>query len=378
MREYVRNTRETFRPQGPCRQSLAAALTWRHQKKTLAELEGQMSLPDFWGDANRARRVSQEAAEIRKELEEAESVQKELRDAEEYLELQRLEAAKGRLERSEGSHEDEEPLLRKITEVLDKLEFRTLFSGPYDANNALVDLHAGSGGTEANDWTAMLLRMYLRYAEKKGWKVEVLAESRAEEVGFKSVSLRVEGRFVYGHLKAEAGVHRLVRISPFDAEKMRHTTFALVDVVPEFEDVPELDIDPKDLRIDTFLSGGHGGQSVQTTYSAVRIVHIPTGITVSCQNERSQAQNKETAMKVLLSRLYQRKLDEQAKKVKDIRGNVESAAWGNQIRSYVLYPYKMVKDHRTEAETTDAQTVLDGDLDFFVESYLRSLISSKI
>lgn len=337
-------------------------------KKTLSELEAQMSATDFWKDANRARRVSQEAAEIRKELDEVQNLQKKLKDLQEYVELAKAEDVEG-----VEDVEDVEALKRD----LEKLEFRTLFSGPYDGNNALVDLHAGSGGTEANDWTAMLLRMYLRYAEKKGWKVEVLSESRAEEVGFKSVSLRIEGQHVYGHLKSEAGVHRLVRISPFDAEKMRHTTFALVDVVPEFEDVPELEIDPKDLRIDTFLAGGHGGQGVQTTYSAVRVVHVPTGLTVSCQNERSQQQNKETALKVLKSRLYQKQILEQQKKIADIRGTVESAEWGSQIRSYVLHPYKLVKDHRTETETTDAEAVLDGDLDPFVESYLRFMVDGR-
>ena len=251
------------------------------------------------------------------------------------------------------------------------VEFRTLFSGIYDAENAIVAIHAGSGGTEANDWTEMLLRMYLRFAEKKQFRTEILSESRGEEVGFKSVMVRVTGRFAYGYLRSEAGVHRLVRISPFDAEKMRHTTFALVEVLPELEEVKDIELDMKDLRIDTFMAGGHGGQSVNTTYSAVRVVHLPTGITVNCQNERSQAQNKETAIKILKSKLHQLAMAERQKEKSDLRGEYASAEWGNQIRSYVLHPYKLVKDHRTDFETQEAQAVLDGGLDVFMEAYLR-------
>jgi peptide chain release factor 2 len=213
--------------------------------------------------------------------------------------------------------------------------------------------------------------MFMRFAEAKDWKVSVLSESRAEDVGLKSITFRVEGRWAYGYLKSEAGVHRLVRISPFDAEKMRHTTFALVEVIPELDDVGEIEIDAKDLRIDTFMSSGKGGQSVNTTYSAVRIVHLPTKISVSCQNERSQQQNKETAMKILKSKLHQLHLAEQEKQKAALRGEHHSAEWGNQIRSYVLHPYKMVKDHRTNHETSDTEAVLDGALEPFMEAYLR-------
>ncbi|EKD47845.1 MAG: Peptide chain release factor 2, partial [uncultured bacterium] len=227
------------------------------------------------------------------------------------------------------------------------------------------------GGTEAQDWAQMLLRMYSRFVEQKGFEMTILDESRAEDVGIKSIMVRVTGRYAYGYLKSEAGVHRLVRISPFDAEKMRHTTFALVEVIPELDEIEDIEIDPKDLRIDTYLSGGKGGQSVNTTYSAVRIVHLPTKISVACQNERSQLQNKETAMKILRAKLHQLKVEEQKKQKSDLRGDYQSAEWGNQIRSYVLHPYKLVKDHRTDEETTDAEGVLEGNLEPFMEAYLR-------
>jgi peptide chain release factor 2 len=213
--------------------------------------------------------------------------------------------------------------------------------------------------------------MYSRFVEQKGFEMTILDESRAEDVGIKSIMVRVTGRYAYGYLKSEAGVHRLVRISPFDAEKMRHTTFALVEVIPELDEIEDIELDPKDLRIDTYLSGGKGGQSVNTTYSAVRIVHLPTKIAVACQNERSQLQNKETAMKILKAKLHQLKVEEQKKQKSDLRGDYQSAEWGNQIRSYVLHPYKLVKDHRTDEETTDAEGVLEGALEPFMEAYLR-------
>jgi peptide chain release factor 2 len=270
--------------------------------------------------------------------------------------------------------EMEDEIRSKFVDLKDrfaKMEFATLFAGDYDKETAIVAVHAGSGGTEAQDWTQMLTRMFMRFAEAKDWKVSVLSESRAEDVGLKSITFRVEGRWAYGYLKSEAGVHRLVRISPFDAEKMRHTTFALVEVIPELDDVGEIEIDAKDLRIDTFMSSGKGGQSVNTTYSAVRIVHLPTKISVSCQNERSQQQNKETAMKILKSKLHQLHLAEQEKQKAALRGEHHSAEWGNQIRSYVLHPYKMVKDHRSNHETSDTEAVLDGALEPFMEAYLR-------
>ena len=319
-----------------------------------------MSSPDFWKDQEHAQRVSKEASELREELLTWEGFLKEISDLEELTSLG-----------DETLHDEIVSKLNDLEGRFAKMEFATLFGGSYDKDTAIVAIHAGSGGTEAQDWTQMLTRMYLRFAESKHWQVTVLSESRAEDVGLKSITLRVQGRWAYGYLKSEAGVHRLVRISPFDAEKMRHTTFALVEVIPELEDVTEIDIDPKDLRIDTFLSGGKGGQSVNTTYSAVRIVHLPTNIAVVCQNERSQLQNKETAMKILKSKLHQIQLKEQEQKKAQLRGEYQSAEWGNQIRSYVLHPYKLVKDHRTDYETTDAEGVLEGALEPFMEHYLR-------
>ena len=322
-----------------------------------------MSGADFWQDAEKARSVSREASDLRNELVTWETLKTNVTELKELVEL------------SGDDQSLQEDITQKLLDLegqFIKLEFATLFAGSYDKDPAIVAVHAGSGGTEAQDWTAMLTRMFTRFADAKGWEVTVLSESRGEDVGLKSITLRVNGRWAYGYLKSEAGVHRLVRISPFDAEKMRHTTFALVEVIPELDEVVEIEIDPKDLRIDTFLSGGKGGQSVNTTYSAVRIVHLPTNISVSCQNERSQQQNKETAMKILKSKLHQLQLKAREEQKSELRGDYQSAEWGNQIRSYVLHPYKMVKDHRTNHETSDAQAVLDGDLEPFMEAYLRN------
>jgi peptide chain release factor 2 len=325
-----------------------------------------MASVGFWNDADSASRVSKDAAELRGEVADWESMGEETKELEELAGLG-----------DESMRQELEKKYEDLQARFSKLEFATLFSGPYDKDPAIISIHAGSGGTEAQDWTQMLTRMFMRYAETKGWHVNVLWESRAEDVGLKSITFRVQGRWAYGYLKSEAGVHRLVRISPFDAEKMRHTTFALVEVIPELDDVVEIEIDPKDLRIDTFMSGGKGGQSVNTTYSAVRIVHLPTNISVSCQNERSQLQNKETAMKVLKSKLHQLAVKEQEKEKTQLRGEYQSAEWGNQIRSYVLHPYKMVKDHRTQYETTDAEAVLEGEIEAFMEAYLRNQLKDK-
>ncbi len=319
-----------------------------------------MAAPDFWSDQDQAKRVSKQASALRLELGTWESFQGQVNDLLELTELG-----------DETLHDEITEKLHGLQEQFAKMEFATLFAGNYDTSPAIVSIHAGSGGTEAQDWTQMLLRMFIRFAEAKDWTVDVLSESRAQDVGIKSVTIRVDGRWAYGYLKSEHGVHRLVRISPFDAEKMRHTTFALVEVIPEIEEAQEIEIDAKDLRIDTFLSSGKGGQSVNTTYSAVRIVHLPTKISVSCQNERSQQQNKETAMKILKSKLKQIQDDARAQQKSDLRGDYQSAEWGNQIRSYVLHPYKMVKDHRSNFETSDTGAVLDGALEPFMEAYLR-------
>lgn len=333
-------------------------------------LEEEMAGSDFWSDQEHAQSVSKQAANLRGELELWETFLKDIQDLQDVAELSQEEG-------DEGMHDEIAEKLAGFESRFEKLEFATLFAGEHDKANAIMAIHAGSGGTEAQDWTEMLLRMYLRFAEARDWDVKILSESRGEETGFKSVMLRVSGRYAFGYLKSEHGVHRLVRISPFDAEKMRHTTFALVEVLPELQEGKAIEINPNDLRIDTFMAGGHGGQSVNTTYSAVRIVHLPTNITVSCQNERSQKQNKETAMKILQAKLHQLQLQQEKKQKDDLRGDYQSAEWGNQIRSYVLHPYKMVKDHRTGQETSDAQSVLDGHLEPFMEAYLRHELSES-
>ncbi len=290
-------------------------------------------------------------------------------DAEELLDYARLAA-------DEDDAAAEAGIVGQLEALKDRLakqEFAMLLNEKYDDRDAIIAIHAGAGGTEAQDWAEMLLRMYLRYAERKGWKTKMLDEHRGAEAGIKSATFSVEGRWAYGYLKCEAGVHRLVRLSPFNADHLRQTSFALVEALPELGEIEEVKIDAKDLRIDTYLSGGHGGQGVQTTYSAVRVTHLPTGIVVTCQNERSQTQNKETALRILRAKLHAIYLQERDAEKKKLRGEFTSAEWGNQIRSYVLHPYKMVKDHRTKFETSDAERILDGDLDAFVEAYLRSV-----
>jgi len=260
---------------------------------------------------------------------------------------------------------------------LDQLELELTFAGPYDHRDAIMAIHAGAGGTESQDWAEMLLRMYLRWAERRGLQTQVLDVAPGEEAGIKSVTLEVRGALAYGYLKAERGVHRLVRLSPFDADHARHTSFALVEVMPEAESAAEVKIDPEDLRIDVFRASGHGGQNVQKNSTAIRITHIPTGLVVTCQNERSQHRNKESALRVLEARLLEREVDRQAEARAKLKGEHVAAGWGNQIRSYVLHPYKMVKDHRSEHETSDAEGVLEGAIDPFMIAYLKSTMGGN-
>ena len=263
---------------------------------------------------------------------------------------------------------------RELEEALADLEFRLTLSGDHDQRGAIVALHAGAGGVESQDWVRMLMRMYLRWSERKGFDGEVLDLSSGDEGGVKSAVVQVEGEYAYGYLKAEKGVHRLVRLSPFDADHARHTSFALIEVLPEADEETDVDLDPDDLKIDVFRAGGHGGQSVQKNATAVRITHIPTGIRVSCQNERSQHQNKEIAMRILTARLMEREMALKAQEMDRLKGEHVSAEWGNQIRSYVLHPYRMVKDHRTEYETSNTDGVLDGEIDEFIARYLKSTV----
>ena len=280
--------------------------------------------------------------------------------------------------------EDDESLISDLkrdvaalVSELEGLELELSFSGPYDARDAILAIHAGAGGTESQDWAEMLLRMYLRWAERRGYETEVLDMTSGEEAGLKSVTVEVRGKLAYGYMKSERGVHRLVRLSPFDSDHARHTSFALVEVMPEAESAAEVTLDPDDLRIDTFRASGHGGQNVQKNSTAIRITHIPTGIAVVCQNERSQSRNKESAMRVLEARLLEVEVKRQAEQRAKIKGEHVDAGWGNQIRSYVLHPYKLVKDHRTDFEVSNAEAVLEGDLDPFIDAYLKSTMGSE-
>ncbi len=329
-----------------------------------------MQQPDFWADQAAAREVTARHDALFKEYQEYLGLQKEISEA---LEL----AESDQSDLSVNLRPELEQVYAGLLARLESLEFKKLLSGQYDKASALVAIHAGAGGTDAQDWAEMLLRMYVRFCEQQSWRVEILNESKGQEAGLKSVLFKVTGSYAYGYLKNEAGVHRLVRISPFDAEKMRHTSFALVEVLPELPEVDEISLDPKEIRIDTFMSGGHGGQSVNTTYSAVRIVHEPTGITVTCQNERSQMQNKEQALKYLKAKLWQLAWGQQQAEKKKLRGEYREAAWGNQARSYVLQPYQQVKDHRTDYTETDPVAVLNGKLEGFIAARLKQLASSE-
>ncbi|GIW46470.1 MAG: peptide chain release factor 2 [Deltaproteobacteria bacterium] len=329
----------------------------------MEELERLAGQQDFWTDSTRAQRFLRERAQIKEVVDDIEELFRELEDTEVLFELS-SEA---------GDEETAREVQARISELerrIGELEFKRILGNPDDEKNAIVSINAGAGGTEAQDWAEMLLRMYLRYAERKGYEVEMLDYQPGEEAGIKSATFLVKGPYAYGYLKSESGVHRLVRISPFDANRRRHTSFASVFVSPEIDEDIKVEIDEKDLRIDTFRASGKGGQHVNKTDSAVRITHIPTGIVVSCQNERSQHQNRAVAMKILRARLYELEKQKQREKLEELYSTKKEIGWGNQIRSYVLHPYKMVKDHRTGFETGNVEAVLDGEIDEFIKSYL--------
>jgi peptide chain release factor 2 len=335
------------------------------KERSLAEFDDRAARPGFWDDPREAQRVLREADALREEL----SAWSALRArADDLIELAELTAEAHDADMEAGVEAEHASLAAAYEELRTGL----LFSGPYDAGDAIVSISAGAGGTEATDWAEMLVRMYLRWAERHRFRTEVLDQLEGEEAGLKSATISVEGRGAYGFLRAERGVHRLVRISPFDSQKRRHTTFALVEVLPEVEDAAEVGEIPDDeLKVDTFRAQGAGGQHVNKTDSAVRITHLPTGIVAQSQNERSQHQNREAAMKILRARLLERRIEEREAQLAALRGEHVEAGWGNQIRSYVLHPYQMVKDHRTELETSDTAGVLEGDLDRFMLAELE-------
>jgi peptide chain release factor 2 len=333
-------------------------------KESLNELTKLTQDEAFWQNQKEALKVNKKIAFVTKSLTELEKLQKEVNYLEELLELIKQEPE----DELEASFIES---LNSLYRASENAYIQTLLSGEYDKNNAILTLHAGAGGTEAQDWAQMLYRMYARFAERSGFSITVLDYLEGDTAGLKSVQFLVAGENAYGYLKCEKGVHRLVRISPFDSGARRHTSFASLDVMPEIEEDTNLQIKPDELRIDTYRASGAGGQHVNTTDSAVRITHLPTGVVVTCQNERSQIQNRETAMKLLLSELAKLKEEQHAEKLSDIKGETKKIEWGSQIRSYVFHPYNMVKDHRTSFETSNTSAVMDGDLQPFIDEFLK-------
>ncbi|TES87881.1 MAG: peptide chain release factor 2 [Dehalococcoidia bacterium] len=329
----------------------------------IGKLEITSAKPDFWLDQTKAQDTMRRLAEQKKTVEQWRGMEKMVADLTELAHL---------TEEDESLQVEIQLETEKVEAALGKLEFQLAFSGEYDGRNAILTVHAGAGGTESQDWAEMLMRMYLRWAERHGYQAEILESTQGEEAGMKSVLIEVVGDYAYGYLKAEHGVHRLVRLSPFDADHARHTSFALVEIMPEAKADVDIEIGPDDLKVETFRSSGPGGQHMQKTSSAVRLTHLPTGLVVTCQSERSQYRNKEIAMKILRSRILELELEKRAEEKAKLKGKRIAAGWGNQIRSYVLHPYKMVKDHRTDYQTGDPDAVLDGELDGFLAAYHRS------
>ena len=363
MEERCRICSTVYRKQGNRLGTSWCVFDFANKEQKLSQLDKEIAAPDFWDEPSLAQRTIKAANALREEVETWSGFARRIQDA---IELAQLEDESLRIELEQE--------VRSIEEELEKRSFTAMLSGRYDSEDALLAIHAGAGGTDSQDWAEMLERMYLRWAEKSGYKTEILDLTEGEEAGIKSVTVAVDGKYAYGYLRSEKGVHRLVRLSPFDAAHRRHTSFALVEVLPQIAmDDPEVEIDLNDLKIDVFKSSGAGGQNVQKNATAIRITHIPTGIVVSCQNERSQLQNKENAMRVLRARLLEMKRAEKEEEVATLRGEYTKAEWGSQIRSYVLHPYQMVKDHRTDYERGNTQAVLDGELDDFMEAYLKQI-----
>lgn len=342
-----------------------------NKEQKLTELESKTLEPNFWNDTKNSTQILSEIKKIKSKCIKYRNIETELKNIEELTELVTLDP-------DEEIAKDIIKSTKKITKEIEKLEIDTLLSGKYDSNNAIITIHPGAGGTESQDWAEMLYRMYVRWANKNNYEIRELDYLEGEEAGLKSVTFEVNGENAYGYLKGEMGVHRLVRISPFDSGGRRHTSFASLEVLPEITDDIEIDINQDDLRIDTYRASGAGGQHINKTSSAVRITHIPTNIVVACQSERSQIQNRETAMRMLKSKLLDLKEKEQKDKIEDLKGEQKDIAWGSQIRSYVFCPYTMVKDHRTNYEVGNVESVMDGNIEGFIESYLKSQITKII
>lgn len=323
-----------------------------------------MSDPEFWNDPDTAKAISQEATQLKDTVEGYKALVSEIEDTRLMLDMA--------IEEEDESMESEiSELVKGIEEEVERREILLLLSGEYDANNAILTFHAGAGGTEAQDWVSMLIRMYLRWAEQHGYGITMMDEQPGDEAGIKSATFLIKGQNAFGYLKSEKGVHRLVRISPFDANARRHTSFAAVDVMPEIDDTVDIHLDMKDVRVDTYRASGAGGQHINKTDSAIRMTHIPTGIVVQCQSERSQIQNRDQALKLLRAKLFELELEKQAELKEKIGGTYQAIEWGSQIRSYVFHPYNMVKDHRTGVETGNVQAVMDGNIDQFMEGFLK-------
>lgn len=334
------------------------------KQEEIRKLESKTHDVNFWNDPNKAQETIDNLNNLKDTVSSVVDLKKRVDDNLDIIELLLVENDADLIQNIE-----EEVI--NMRQEISNLEVYLLLSGPYDKNNCILEIHAGAGGTEACDWTSMLYRMYLRYLEKHHYKYQILSYLEGEDTGIKSVSIKVNGMYAYGYLKSEKGVHRLVRLSPFDANNKRHTSFASVDVTPEFNNDIDVKIDEKDLKIDVYRSGGAGGQHVNTTDSAVRITHLPTKIVVTCQNERSQIQNRESAMKVLRGKLKLLEIEKHQQEMNDIKGNNVNIEFGSQIRSYVMHPYSLVKDHRTNVETSNVNKVMDGDIDMFIEAYLK-------
>ncbi len=341
------------------------------KQSDIDKLEQQVAAPNFWDNPDEAQQVMRQLTQVREAVLPWVALAQKIEDLNVYIELIADE------DDAESYAEEMQHDLNEIKSTIENLELTTLLSGEHDDSNAIMEINSGAGGTESCDWVELLLRMYLRWAERKGFAVEIIDSVEGDVAGLKSVTIIIRGLNAYGYVKSERGVHRLVRISPFDAQKRRHTSFASVDVVPEITGTDDIDINPDDLRIDTFRASSAGGQHVNKTDSAVRITHIPSGIVVSCQNERSQHQNRDVAMKVLKARLMEKERQRKEAELSDLRGEQRAIEWGNQIRSYVFQPYTMVKDHRTGAETGNVTAVMDGDIDLFIQAYLRWCVSSN-